>query len=334
MNDRLPDRPDSVSRSGFGIDLDVWATAFLRCVMTKRPGRLGVWAGLQEKTGRFMSRLHLTILPIAVGLAALMTHLIVNGSENPTVLTTAAALPNEFASADDQPSHPPVDFQVLIKVYETTQSESEPVAKHTVMFREGVIYDFEESEGGTITVFDTARKRVVLLDTKSSVRTQIGTKDLIQMTAQLRASAASKDIQERLGMQAKVTHDEVTDQYSIQYGSVRYTTTTQRPTGQGVSSQDCATEFGRFADWASRLNIARQLGLPPFGRMSLNGRLAADGQVPDRLSLEFDQGNTTSRYHSTHEVVLEIGETEQKRIDEVGSMIALYRDVPLKSFSK
>jgi hypothetical protein len=76
--------------------------------------------------------------------------------------------------------------------------------------------------------------------------------------------------------------------------------------------------------------MARRLGFPPFGRMSLNTALASRNQLPLELTLEFKQQGQAIRLSSQHTVSPQISELDRKRIDEVSGMIALFNDIPLK----
>jgi hypothetical protein len=177
-----------------------------------------------------------------------------------------------------------------------------------------------------VTVINTDEDRLVLLDRNAGVHAAISMTDLVGMTAKLRSSASSDALKERLGINAEVQTD-ASGNYSVAYGDVQYTTTTEKP-----MDAELAIRFGRFSDWASRLNIAQQRGLPPFGRMLMNSRIASDGRIPVETHLQFQQGETTQHYRSTHEVSTEISRSGRLQISQVINMLALSKSVPLREF--
>jgi hypothetical protein len=148
------------------------------------------------------------------------------------------------------------------------------------------------------------------------------------MTTKLRSSATTDELIERLGINAQVQSDSAGN-YSVAYGEIHYATTTQRP-----ENLAWAAEFGKFADWASRLNIAQQRGMPPFGRMRMNSQIAADGRIPQETRLLYRQGQQTQSYRSTHEVAGHISLNGQRQIDQLNDLIALSKEVPLTEFPK
>ena len=215
------------------------------------------------------------------------------------------------------------DFRVTIKVFD---DKGEKLDEHLVVFDKAMVYDFDQGDGKSAIVFDLQRKRVILLDPESKVRSTVNTEDLTHLVAQIRASADDKS-RERLGLNAVA---ELTDeQYVVHFGKIQYSSTTQAP-----SDRNIALAFGQFADWASRLNAARHRGLPPFARMSLNQKVASAGELPKELELQVKRPLKTDRYRSTYELIEQTSEKDRKQITEVGSMLALYREVPLGAFPR
>ncbi|NND96399.1 MAG: hypothetical protein HKN47_03610 [Pirellulaceae bacterium] len=240
------------------------------------------------------------------------------------VTPTTAESPRVQPPAEDASSGPK-SFRVVIQIFEGDSNSV--VAEHLILFHDGVFYDLDNVGKDIVTIYDPMRQRVVLLDHATKVRATVGTNDLTKMTAELRANASTKQLKDRLGMSASVAHDAESNQYTIAYGTVQYTTTVQTP-----DSPAAALQFGQFADWASRLNIARKRGLPPFGRMSLNQRIASDGQIPQELKLVFKQGGDTSSYRSTHQLTQGLTKSDREEIKKLTGMLALYGEVPLKEF--
>ena len=270
----------------------------------------------------------------------------------PFVLVTIMLLsPARHAFSDpatNAPSplvQPAVDFRVTTTIYEGKKEA--PVAQHLVIFYEGLVYDLPQIDDSILTVFDPIRGRVILLDRNAQQRCTVSTEDLVKMTAQLRAAADTDRARARLGLLAEVLPvivDPKTDEaapidleeadatiasdgFMVEYGDVRYEVRTQSPRQPAVASQ-----YGQFADWALRLNVARRLGLAPFGRMALNQRITSASQLPHETRLTIRRGLLTDRYRSTHELVERVSESDKARVNEVGGMLALYKEVPLEQF--
>ncbi len=231
-----------------------------------------------------------------------------------------------FSFAEPNAGEDPMNhsFQVTIRVF--AEGDGSPVAEHLILFDQGTIYSLPTNKNEPVTVVNTAEDRVMLLDRNTGVHSAISTTDLVSMTAKLRSSASSDALKERLGINAEVQADALGN-YSVAYGQIQYATTTQKPL-----DPELAIQFGRFADWASRLNIAQQRGLPPFGRMLMNSRIASDGRIPLETNLYFQQSEATQHYRSTHEVRTALSHSGRLQINQVINMLALSKAVPLREF--
>jgi hypothetical protein len=199
-----------------------------------------------------------------------------------------------------------------------------PVATHRIVFDEGVVYDFDELDDNSITVFDTKRNRIVLLNRELKSRAIVSMDQLTKFAAEMRASATTPERKEKFGISAEVQLDPG-DKYRIAYGGIQYTSTSQPAKTESVAKQ-----FGQFADWACRLNMKRRLGIPPFVRMSLNAALASRNQLPLELAVSFKQQNEMLRLSSLHTVSPQLSKRDHQRIDEVSGMIALFKEIQLK----
>jgi hypothetical protein len=186
-------------------------------------------------------------------------------------------------------------FRMTTKIYQGTSLDA--VAEHEILFDEGLTYDLPQIDARFVTVYDPAQKRVTLLDRQTQQQTTIGIDDLVKVTAQARAAANGLQQQARLGLRAAVGPSNRVIGYTIRFGNVEYHTTAQRPANGTI-----AKDYGRFADLASRLNLVRRLGPPPFGRMTLNQYMVAKGELPLETTLTLRHGETTSEYRSTHQL--------------------------------
>ena len=215
-------------------------------------------------------------------------------------------------------------FRLTTKVY--AGADLDPFAQHLILFDEGLVYDLPKIESRFVTVYDESQNRVTILDRQTQLQTVLGTSDLEMVTAQARAAAVTPEQQEQRGLLAQVEPSKRVIGCSIKFGNLEYHTSTQTPDDPSI-----AVDYGRFAILASRLNILRRLGPPPFGRMTLDQHIATMGELPLETTLTVRRGEQAQEYRSTHELD-ELAPLDRKKMDEVRGMLTLYREVPLKEF--
>jgi hypothetical protein len=217
-------------------------------------------------------------------------------------------------------------FCVTTKIFVGDQRD--PASEHQILFDQGLVYDVPVINRRFITVFDPAQKRVTLLDRDTQVQASVSTDDLIKITAQARASVKDDEQKKKLGMEAKVQTSEQRAGYSIKFANLEYHATTQKPEDPKVAS-----DYAMFVDLASRLNLVRRLGPPPFGRMTLHQEFASRGELPLELTLTITGSKQTEQYRATH-AIGDLADSDREVIQEVRGYLALYRQVDLKTFPK
>jgi hypothetical protein len=216
-------------------------------------------------------------------------------------------------------------FRVETDLFEGTQVK--PQSQHLLLFDSGVIYDLPIGVGTTITVFDPIRNRVMLLHKTQRVRTSISTESLIQISAQVRSAAVEAGAENSLGLNARVVPGELEGTYVIEFGDTKYTATTQASGNEGI-----AAEYAAFTVWACRLNIARQVGSPPFARMTMAEFLASEKALPRQIRLDVKRGLKTRTYRAEHLYVGRLSDLDRKKISDVGQMIASFEEVEFSEF--
>ncbi|TWU44873.1 hypothetical protein Q31b_00430 [Novipirellula aureliae] len=234
-----------------------------------------------------------------------------------TIVGTFAAMPPAEAQTSGH-----THFRVETKIFEGKQAK--PAAHHLILFDSGLVYDVPVIDDRFVTIYDSPRSRVILIDRVAKTRTTLTIDDLVRVTAQAKSAAETRSQQERLGILATPEFDAETNTYRISFEDTAYETVVDDSV-----ALDSAIAYGQFADLASRLNLVRRIGLPPFARMSLNQRIAADGKMPKETTLSIRRGIATDRFHAKHEVIKQLSQKDLKQIEEIGSMLALYREVPL-----
>jgi len=216
-------------------------------------------------------------------------------------------------------------FRVETELFEGTQVK--PQSQHLLLFDSGVVYDLPIGVGTTITVFDPSRNRVMLLHKTQRVRTSISTESLIQISAQVRSAAIEAGSETSLGLNARVVPGQSEGSYVIEFGDTKYTATTQASGNDGI-----AAEYAAFTVWACRLNIARQVGSPPFARMTMADFLASEKALPRQIRLDVKRGLKTRTYRAEHLYVGRLSDLDRKKIGDVGQMIASFEEVEFSEF--
>lgn len=222
-------------------------------------------------------------------------------------------------------SQPLASFRVETEIFEGTQTK--PQSQHLALFDSGIVYDVPLGVGSTITVFDPIRNRVVLLNKVQKVRTSIAKDSLIRVAAQVRSAAIESGAEKSLGLLARVIPGTATGSYTIEFADTKYAATTQKALLDSMAEQ-----YAEFTIWASRLNLARHIGSPPFARIALAEHLAAEGLVPRQIKLEVRRGLKTRTFRAEHLYVGRLSETDRKKINEIGAMMASFEEVEFSEF--
>ncbi len=241
-----------------------------------------------------------------------------------TVVMMTCIIPNLATNKNELQAE---TFRITTKVFSGASLEAS--AEHLILFQEGLVYDFPQLETRFVTIFDSGKKQVTIMDRETQVQASVKEEDLIKVTAQARAAASTREQKEQLGLNAAVEKSNRVQGYRLRFGNMEYHITGQRP-----ASQKVATEFAKFVDLAARLNLVRRLGPPPFGRMTLNQHLADRQEIPLETILIVRRDAESQEYRSTLslEPLKMLSDADRKKIQEAIGMRAIYRQVDLKSF--
>lgn len=215
-------------------------------------------------------------------------------------------------------------FAVNVQTF--MDASAEPVADHRIVLDNGLFYDLPQIETSTVTVYDTAAGTVTLLDRATQVQTTVAVDDLVRITAQARAAADTAEKRHRLGIDAVVAPSHRVQGFTIHFGGATYHTTTQTP-----ADPEMASDFARFSDLASRLNLVQRHWLPPFARMTLGDHLRTIGLMPLETTLAIERGGQVDQYRS-RVVIGNIDATDEATIKQTAGMRSLYREVSLDEF--
>ncbi|MEO1526498.1 MAG: hypothetical protein AAFX06_13765 [Planctomycetota bacterium] len=218
-------------------------------------------------------------------------------------------------------------FRVEIEVRDTEGGE---VARHVVLFKDNIIYDFALSAPHDVTVIDP--ERVTLISRRDQIKTSVPNDLLVQATARARVEANSKGQAEAIGLAAEPTRDGETYTLAFDHGGGRYSyeaQTTKPP------HADQAARFAEFSDWMCRINLVRRMGpLPPFARMKLTRTIAADGVIPQEVALECASEQLSRTFISRYTFSDELSEADDRRVAEIESWLQRYREIPFEEFPR
>lgn len=221
-------------------------------------------------------------------------------------------------------------FRVETEVFEGDSTS--PASQHLILFDAGVIYDLRLDDNRLATLYDPARGRIVLVDLQHRQQTTLTPSDLLMASAQFRAAIEQEGKEDAFGLNVKVeklaaTAEETAVQFEVGFGDTRYTSTTQ-----SVRNPEIARAYHEFVVLASRLNIVRKQGIPPFARLALGEQIAEANRLPLSTVLELKQGLRKQKYRSHLLVVEQLSTKDRERIADLGKVLASCEEVAFGDF--
>ncbi len=212
--------------------------------------------------------------------------------------------------------------------------KKEPICQTLTLFSDGLVYDFlTNGEANEVTVYNMNAQRMVLLDTKRAVKTVLGSEQLIQHTASMKAVASDDN---------PVFHFAAHPKFDVKFDEFDNVLTLSSPTmtywAKGVKPEHAAAAltYQEFADWSARLNACRAAQLAPFARMELSREMAERGFVPEEIKRTIVTpgrfGDRKMEVRSRHLTNWILSTKDRKRIEIVGEQISKFEVVSLKVF--
>lgn len=258
--------------------------------------------------------------------------LLVHGSRQPGILATAIALALLIGMSCGEPLLAD-DFRVDTEIFAADDKTAS--GQTTTLFYRGAIYDFPQ-DGHEITILAPGDKaRVVLLDMKRKLRTELTLDQLLDFSGRLREWAAEQEdgllrfsVNPRFEKQADATRG----QLHLASRWMTYELKT-RP----ASSATMVTDYRRFCDIYAHLNTLLNPGsLPPFGRLELNRQLAQSGQLPTEIRLTIPPlpkfGNQEVKLSTRHRFRETLSDGDLAKIEEAGLYNGTYQTVSLMAY--
>ena len=148
------------------------------------------------------------------------------------------------------------EFRIETDVF--LDDQKEPVVETLTIFANGVVYDFLLTGAEEITLLDRPRNRLVLMDSKRKVKTELTMDAIVAFVAEMKAHMNDEQRKSLLGDGAEVTVDEGDGALVLSNDRVTY-----RAEGMVPADKAAVLQYQEFADWYARLNALRG-NLPPF----------------------------------------------------------------------
>lgn len=213
------------------------------------------------------------------------------------------------------------DFRIETDVF--AEDQKEPVYQTVTFFQAGVAYDFPR-DGGYVSMVAPKSNRLVLLDSKRQVRTQVDLAELTRLLDNAKTGAP--------GLLATIIAEadqvDVSDAaVSVGASILHYRATFQKP-----PSASMAAEYAAFADALARLNAGRQPAALPYARLKLNAVLADKAVLPKEITKTLSLGAKPQVQRSILHATWRLSSEHQRRINEVQSNLVSFEEVSQQEF--
>ncbi len=220
------------------------------------------------------------------------------------------------------------DFRMETDVF--LDDQKEPCVQTLTIFTNGLVYDFLLTGDEEITLFDREHNRLVLMDTKRKIKTNLTMDSILSFVAQMKAKLNET--------QRKYLVDDATEAVTDSDGWLKLANERVEYRAETVAPKDksAVLEFQQFADWYARLNAMRG-NLAPFMRIRLDAEIARRGMIPKTIerTMILDRRGLSEKkqaVRSQHLVNWRLSNTDQKQIDRAGTYLATYPTVSFREY--
>lgn len=216
-------------------------------------------------------------------------------------------------------------------------AKKEPVQETLTIFTGGIVYDFLLGQAEEITIYDTGRGTISLLDKKRELRTSILTDDLLQFTAAYKTNKAESDLF-KFCIQPEFEETFADNTLTLKASQLTYIVKcvkTEQSTAEQLHAQR-VRRYAEFADWSARLNGMRPGNLPPFPRMELNDALVRNGILAEEIERTISTTHLTGRRSETirsrHLFNWGLSMRDRQQIENVGDYLTRYKSVSVEDY--
>jgi len=239
------------------------------------------------------------------------------------ILATAVTASSDDLRADD--------FRVETQVHRG--EEAKAISSNTTLFCAGAIYDFP-SNGDQVTIFDPKDSRIVLLDTKRRLRTELTVDQVLDFSQRLRDWAQTQDDPLlRFAIEPRFEQDFDSESRRMRFSSrwISYEVKTLPAASQGVADQ-----YRMFCDVYAHLNaLTNPAGsVPPFARIEVNRQLAQVGNLPAEIHLTIPSrsGGPEVKMSTRHRYHESLSKGDLSQVDKAALHNANFRTVNLRAY--
>ncbi|NCA10821.1 hypothetical protein EBR56_03280 [bacterium] len=234
----------------------------------------------------------------------------------------------------------PLEMRVESEIF--VDRGTTPVARSLTVFRAGLAWDFLDGpapgQTGEIVLHDPARERVVVIDPRRNVKTEIDRLRLDRLSASLAAWARRSDdkLVRWAGGPGFAEGCRVED-HTLELAGPRARYTVEFAP---APAPEASETYRRFADTALLLKaLLHPGGIPPFPRLAINERIAAAGGIPETVSLEIDArsvllGGRSQTLRSVHKVHPRLLAADLERVEDAEARVAVAEAVDLATYAE
>jgi len=224
------------------------------------------------------------------------------------------------------------DFRIETRIFVGDQTE--PSSENLTLFRGGQVYDFMP-QADRATIYDKARGRVILLNTKDRTKCEMKSEQLFDFTEDLKTLLGKQtDVLLKFGAEPRFEQsiDEATGATVFVSPFMTYKVEGTKPEGG-----ETLKHYFDFADTSVRLNAMTNPGaLPPFARLSINESLLKKGVIPTKVSVMLPPrqrfGGKTVSLRSDHRIQWRLIESDQWKIEEAGEYSVTFTATKVNEF--
>jgi hypothetical protein len=229
------------------------------------------------------------------------------------------------------------DFRIDTEVF--IGAEKEPAAETLTLFASGLVYDFLLGTEEEITLLDTQRGRLTLIDPVRKVKAGLATQDVLDYVLALESHAVASK-QPLFAFAASPTF-ETAEQEVEQNGQklMRLKFTGAPLVYEVLASRahhpQAVVAYRSFADWHARLNALRPGNLPPGARLEVNKAMAEKHLLPLEVKRTIPAATPigkTLEVRSRHLVNWSLSGEDRKRIDRAGTYLASFQQVSFDEY--
>ena len=229
------------------------------------------------------------------------------------------------------------DFRIDTEIF--IGSEKQPAAETLTLFASGLVYDFLLGEGEEITLLDTQRGRLTLIDPARKVKAGLSTQEVLDYILALESHAVASK-QTLFAFAANPTFETSAQEVEQNGQKLTQLKFTGEPLVYEVLANrahhpQAVVAYRSFADWHARLNALRPGNLPPGARLEVNKALAAKHLLPLEVKRTIPASTPigkTIEVRSHHLVNWSLSGEDRKRIDRAGTYLASFQQISFDEY--